>query len=268
LADADEGRGTDAPIKQPGTKPVRSVWGIDYIKRQLQEHATKKKEETPSDKAARITATATKWMAGFTFILALFTGGTLLILRSQLWEMRGGGIDTHDLAIAAKAQADRTKELAESAKTSANAAKSAADTAARALYITEAADMEADHFECLPEPLSTESSVSLILRNTGRTSATNVENYVYVGFYGDTLRKLGKGSVATVGAGTWIPAGVLRVGDTVRDFTAINNGTQKLHLWGWVKYSDRFDHAHIFLYDAEYIPKTPCRFNIVNIVSR
>jgi hypothetical protein len=156
-------------------------------------------------------------------------------------------------------------------KEAADAAKSAADTAANALYVTEVADIEPDHFECStsPNPLGTESSVALIFRNTGRGSATNMEGYAYMGFYGDHLRELpNDGSTVTVGAGIQFPSPMSKVADTVRDFRMVNDKTHDLHLWGWFKYRDRFGHSHILVYDTVYVPKTACRFNIVTIVSR
>lgn len=53
-------------------KPRRTWWGgpISYVKRKAQDRKAKKKQETPTDKAARRTATATFWIAGFTFVLA------------------------------------------------------------------------------------------------------------------------------------------------------------------------------------------------------
>jgi hypothetical protein len=108
---------------------MRSIWGIRYIKRKIQERAAKKKEETAADKAARITAAATKWMAIFTFILVLVTLGTLLVLRSQLREMQSGGKDTHDLADAAGKQQEATGNIAEASKQQAAATKSLADNA-------------------------------------------------------------------------------------------------------------------------------------------
>jgi|GEM_PF-4998771 hypothetical protein len=88
---------------------MRSIWGISYIKRKMRERAANQKEETPSDKSARITATATKWMAVCTFILALITGGTLIVLKLQLKEMHEGGVDTKALAIALVSKRMRSK---------------------------------------------------------------------------------------------------------------------------------------------------------------
>lgn len=75
-----------------------------------------------ADRAAQLTANATKWMAIFTFFLALTSLGTIWILRNQLSEMHSGGIDTHNLADAA----DKTRAAAEK---SAQASRDFADTA-------------------------------------------------------------------------------------------------------------------------------------------
>jgi hypothetical protein len=190
LADANGAPNPDSPIEQPRTPPVRSVWPIGYIKREAQKRAAKKKEESPADKAMRITATATMWMAIFTFLLFLVTGGTLVILKSQLQEMHGGGIDTHELAIAAGKQADRTKELAESAKASAEAAKSAANTAAESLRqstqqfrIDQRPWIEIDFGKpTLKVPASDQFSAlytySFSLKNTGKTTAFEIQSRI------------------------------------------------------------------------------------------
>jgi hypothetical protein len=102
LADADEGRKADTTVENPRAPPVRSIWGISYVKRKMQECASKREQETAADKAARITASATKWMAIFTFILAATSGFTIWILKNQLKEMHEGGIDTHALAQSAE----------------------------------------------------------------------------------------------------------------------------------------------------------------------
>ncbi len=90
---------------------MRSIWGISYIKRKMYERAAKKKEETPSDKSARVTATATKWMAVFTLLLFLVTGGTLIILKNQLQEMRGSGTQTDKIINAANLIEDHQKQM-------------------------------------------------------------------------------------------------------------------------------------------------------------
>jgi methyl-accepting chemotaxis protein len=113
---------------------VRTIWGVSYIKRKLQERRAKKEKEGPADKAARVTATATLWIALFTLVLAILSGLTW-------WEIHTGSADTkalaeaakkqadstHDLAVQAKNQADRTKDVADAAKEQAEAAKSQSD---------------------------------------------------------------------------------------------------------------------------------------------
>ena len=107
-------------IKRP-----RRTWRarlVGYIKRKLHKRRTQKKAESPTDRAARRTANATIWMAIFTVILAGVSGGTLFILKGQLYEMHGGGIDTHNLA-------DATGKMKDAAEKSAQASRDFADTA-------------------------------------------------------------------------------------------------------------------------------------------
>ena len=59
-----------------------------YIKDKLEERRARREQEPPVDKAARVTANATGWMALFTFVLMLVGVGTYLILKNQLQEMR------------------------------------------------------------------------------------------------------------------------------------------------------------------------------------
>jgi hypothetical protein len=69
LGDESCGDGPNDPIGQ-----CRDHWWlrfINYVKRNLDRRAAKKQQEKPADKAARVTATATKWMAFFTLVLCL-----------------------------------------------------------------------------------------------------------------------------------------------------------------------------------------------------
>jgi hypothetical protein len=95
--------GSSGPTKHV-EQPRKQWWArlIRNIKRKLHERRAKKQEENPMDKAARRTASATVWIAVFTVILALVSGGTLLILKKQLNEMTAGGVDTHTLAETSK----------------------------------------------------------------------------------------------------------------------------------------------------------------------
>jgi hypothetical protein len=68
----------------------------------MDERTAKKQKETPADKAARVTARATLWIAIFTLVSVAVSFFTFLILRSQLKEMHEGGVDTHTLAETSK----------------------------------------------------------------------------------------------------------------------------------------------------------------------
>lgn len=117
------------------------------MKCKFQERRTKKENETPADRAARVTATATYWMALFTFVLAVVGVATLCVLRIQLKEMHEGGVDTHDLAVAASKQADRMKDLADRMKDQAEATHDLAVAAGKQADASRAfADLTAQQF--------------------------------------------------------------------------------------------------------------------------
>jgi hypothetical protein len=78
----------------------------------MDKRRSEKPQEEPADKAARITAQSTVWIAIFTFVILLANLGTLWVLKKQLGEMQSGGVDTHNLAVAAGAQALSTQDLA------------------------------------------------------------------------------------------------------------------------------------------------------------
>jgi hypothetical protein len=63
---------------------------VRYVNRKRYQRKRKKEEEAPTDRAARLTATATIWMAIFTLLLILVGGGTYWILKNQLREMHEG----------------------------------------------------------------------------------------------------------------------------------------------------------------------------------
>jgi len=109
-----ENTGKPAPTETPATQ-ARDTWWVRFIryaKRKMDERATKKQKETPSDKAARVTANATVSIAIFTVVSVAVSFGTYLILKGQLNEMHDGGIDTHNLAVAAGKQAEAAKDQA------------------------------------------------------------------------------------------------------------------------------------------------------------
>ena len=82
MANKGKGPNTNSPIQ-----PLRETWWVrfvGYLKRKMHERTTKKQNETPADKVARITAKATVWMAVFTFVLAFTSIATVGILKNQL----------------------------------------------------------------------------------------------------------------------------------------------------------------------------------------
>lgn len=89
---ARERQETNSPVKKPLAEWGRRI--IGHVKRKMDERKARKRKETPADKAARITARATVWMAAFTFVLAIVSSWTL-------WEIHTGSADTQKLAEAA-----------------------------------------------------------------------------------------------------------------------------------------------------------------------
>lgn len=88
-----------------------------------------KKDETPADRAARLTAWATVWMAGLTLLIFIANAGTLWVLKRQLQEMHDGGVDTRHLAEAAQEQSKATERLADNMQTQSAHTKELADEA-------------------------------------------------------------------------------------------------------------------------------------------
>jgi hypothetical protein len=101
-------------IKAPRRK--RQFGLIDKMKSKMREHHAEKHSETPTDRAVRVTANATVWMAIFTAFLFFTSAATVWILRNQLTEMYEGGIDTHALAQASKRQAAAAQSFSTSAE--------------------------------------------------------------------------------------------------------------------------------------------------------
>lgn len=110
--------GTEAssgnPSGAPSRKPRQKLWRR-FIRHQLRkthqrkaEREKKRSEEKPEERAARKTADATVWIAIFTVVLAAASILTLV-------EVIVGGSDTHDLAVQAKRQADKMKDMSDAA---------------------------------------------------------------------------------------------------------------------------------------------------------
>jgi hypothetical protein len=210
-------------------------------------------------------------MALFTVLLFLAAVIQAVIFYKQWKEMQSGGTDTHDLAIAAGKQADRTKDLAdrmkdqsdrtkdladqtkslaESAKTqagqaiiqaqeatiAARAAKSAADTAKDALHISERAYLSVQN----PEIRYDRNSIRLPVVNTGHLPAegTNYVSYLVVETNEGTIRKHWYHHLGTVASGDHL-TGMDQVIKEM-DKGALHNGTQHIVIAGRLWYRDGF----------------------------
>jgi hypothetical protein len=238
-----------------------------YIKRKVHKRAAKCKEETPIDKAARRTATATVWMAVFTCLLLLVTAGTYI-------EIKTGSADTHDLAVAAGKQADRTKDLADRMKEQADGtkviadqaiiqaqvARSAANTASESLRDVQRAflvlkEIDAQRINsALPKGGSRREWRTFIdWENTGVTPATGIINH----FDACTLPQEPSESLfkeGPVDASYLItyagPKSLLSGGPINRPESFIPVGPMPMPrerptFWGWAFYRDIFKVSHV-----------------------
>lgn len=129
--------GKDAPTRAPA---VLESAPIDTVP---SKPATEADLDKVEERMSGFERSTLRWTRA-SFVVVLATG---LFICLQWLEMRSGGKDTHDLAVAAgkqadrmqdfadrmKDQADRTQELAEQAKAQVAAAKRSADTAHEAL---------------------------------------------------------------------------------------------------------------------------------------
>jgi hypothetical protein len=77
----------EAPQTQP---PVLGWWArlIKYLNHKIHEDSANNVQESANEKAARVTASATKWIAFFTFFLAAAATYQFIILDRQLDTMR------------------------------------------------------------------------------------------------------------------------------------------------------------------------------------
>jgi hypothetical protein len=137
--------------------------------------------ETPTDTAARRTATATVWIAIFTVMLAVVNVITL-------YEVIEGGADTHALAVAAGKQADAATALAHQAKAQtgeihdlavaaekqAQQAKRSSQIAARTLGVLEMQQRAWVALAASPVLQPTGNGVIWSLRNYGGSTAFHI----------------------------------------------------------------------------------------------
>jgi hypothetical protein len=84
---------------------------ISYVKRKMGQRKAKKQNEPAVDKAARVTASATRWIAIFTLVSVLVNVRMFLVLRSQLREMHDATVQTGTAATAAKNSSDLQTQI-------------------------------------------------------------------------------------------------------------------------------------------------------------
>jgi len=100
---------------KPAQTPRREFWRwfILYMERKMHQRRTRRKkkkaEEINEQKAARLTAEATRWIAIFTVVLAIVAGLTL-------WQLIQGGADTKALVTASQQQANGASDQADAAQ--------------------------------------------------------------------------------------------------------------------------------------------------------
>ena len=89
MPDKDDGQKPAPQVQHPGPPPMRSIWGIGYIKRKLHERCSERKKETSQDRSSRRTATATILIAIFAVVAALVGISQAIIGNRQLTAMQG-----------------------------------------------------------------------------------------------------------------------------------------------------------------------------------
>lgn len=193
--------GSTEPAGGTRRKPRQRLWRR-FVRYQMRlahqrkaERERKLADEKPEEKAARKTATATVVIAVFTVVLALVSGFTLI-------EVILGGSDTHELAVQAKRQADKMKDVSDAAdkirqsadnlvtqeqrmadntQNSLNASnsqsKTALDTTIQNARLDQRAWVTATAFRLSEEPtLNKGVTVTVSITNTGKTPAIEMVN--------------------------------------------------------------------------------------------
>ena len=108
--------------KRQQTKQRRWFRFVEKVKRDIKERHTPKEKESAADRAARLTANATRAIAWLTLFIAVIAG-------LQLYELFEGGADTTAIAKAAKQQARSARQIAKASRRNATAAEGFATSA-------------------------------------------------------------------------------------------------------------------------------------------
>ncbi len=212
---------------------------------------------------------AKRWIDLIAGVSVVLTMGFIAL---QWNEMRSGSVDTHDLAVAAKTQADAAKSQADNTKIVAESAKSQAQAAVNAANIANGSlDLSRQAFHVTERPYVTiesmrfdpalqESHLPAILKydfhNAGKTPALNARQEPHAFIDGKATAEQprdfpGEMTIASdrnVGASMsiWVSGG---------DFEGIRDGTRRLSLKGRITYSDIFKERHTTIFCAEYDAK-------------
>jgi hypothetical protein len=299
MEDDDESTKGEAPVEALHHKWW--TWFISYCKRKIEERKAKNQEGDPIVKAARSTVRATWIIAGFTIILVAVnyfqlkemkqsgadsSGQTNQMLeqyRRQVAQLTRQAGDTHDLAVAAKAQSDRTKTIADQAVIQANAARSAARTAIDTLHVSERAYIVTG----MPRLDTDKKSVVITFINTGHIPSGLVQVVKHEALantdvvpHVDVIPHFLIGT--DVAEKHWsrrqieaIIPGIPQEVGTIFDQMSVdklNSGMQQIIVAGYVSYNDGFDSSPQrrwpFCFRTLYVLKikqlimTPCDPNV------
>jgi len=235
----------------PEDETSGSDWGFFIAKEEVGNKLNQEKSSTDSSvpKPNKEKIKLTDWIVAiFTIAIAVVGYWQWEAISGQLEEMKKGGKDTHELAVQAKNQADRTKELATLSE--------------KSLRIDERAwisyGIETWQFGGIP-PVDQPFIIRITLRNTGKTPARDVR----------TCPRVAAGSKSVtpnfkcekyVFSGTLFPqAGTFS--DIIvtnkfakEDRDKILDGSHIVWAYGRVTYRDVFDVPHWFTFCYRLLP--------------
>jgi hypothetical protein len=170
--------------------------------------------------------------------------------QEQTTTLKDSLAETRKAANAAVTQANASMSQANTSRLSAIAAKESAGTAKQALYIGERPYLTLTETSLTPLPLAAGKPLTyrVILENTGRTPAYDVEGPIYLATMLEPLPENPayslwptRGSKSSVGPGK--PSVTTQTVDfslTDREIELINNGKLFLYIYGFKTYRDSF----------------------------
>lgn len=143
---------------------------FERLQRRAQARRARLLAESHADKAARLTARATVWLAIGTLLLALASIGTLLVMEKQLGEMRGTGRQTDQMICL------YGKQVAELQQQASDTREFAIASTDQAIAVTESQRAELE-LKAWPATVASEKiiSVPFLVTNIGKTPATDID---------------------------------------------------------------------------------------------